>query len=82
MTMKTINTKRVGDSFVPDMDPYSEYSHPEPVAQTHEHSVDEISDEQHMQPIDKQQAMKNFNEFLDGFDTMANVFTEILKRLR
>lgn len=80
--MKTINTKRVGDSFVPDMDPYSEYSHPEPVAQTHEPINNEISDEQIVQPIDKNQAMKNFNEFLDGVDTMANVMTELLKRFR
>jgi hypothetical protein len=80
--MKTINTKRVGDSFVPDMDPYSEYSHPEPVTQTHEPINNEISDEQIVQPIDKNQAMKNFNEFLDGVDTMANVMTELLKRFR
>ena len=74
--MKTINTRRVGDSFVPDMDPYSEYEHTElrsePEAATVENAV--------AAPVDKDQAMKNFNEFLEGVDRMSDVFFEILKR--
>jgi len=77
--MKTINTKRVGDSFVPDdMDPYSEYVHT-----VKEETVKEnAKEEQVVAPIEHEQAMKNFNEFLNGVDAMSNVLFELLKRFR
>lgn len=82
--MKTINTKRVGDTFVPDdMDPYSEYVHDGTVRTNVSEEVAMVPQQQvHEAPFNREAAMKNFNEFIEGVDVMTEMLTEIFKRFR
>lgn len=82
--MSTINMKKVGDTYEPEMDPYSEYQHEQP-AKPEEKKVAkaEVHTRKVSQAREAMNAMfDNIDEAIDGAELVMEFGDKFMERLR
>lgn len=85
-----INTKKVGNMYEPtsvDMDPYSEYVHPQQTTETFHQTVDvkqlpeKPQDDEYVPLQGVAQLNRNIDDFFDGVDMFFNLTDRVMDRI-